>query len=161
MASEAQDFGDVGQARQNFQRMSAGMNRLKDIMEQAEDDDLVNLETWVKELAKTVHSMFMSTGSMFVQEALRTEAAISRSRASGYGGGGGDKWTTKGIMEHRVMTNLKAVNGDKGLFRQWHQKFTTALGQYNPRYEEIVHYMIREIDLGKDLGAVSKKLGDV
>ena len=59
MASEAQDFGDVGQARQNFQRMSAGMNRLKDIMEQAEDDDLVNLETWVKELAKTVHSMFM------------------------------------------------------------------------------------------------------
>ena len=71
MASEAQDFGDVGQARQNFQRMSAGMNRLKDIMEQAEDDDLVNLETWVKELAKTVHSMFLSTGSMFVQESLR------------------------------------------------------------------------------------------
>ena len=45
MASEAQDFGDVGQARQNFQRMSTGMNRLKDIMEQAEDDVLVNLET--------------------------------------------------------------------------------------------------------------------
>ena len=29
------------------------------------------------------------------------------------------------------MTNLKALNGDKGLFRQWHQKFTAALGQYN------------------------------
>ncbi len=80
MAADSQDFGDVGQARQNFQRMSMGMNRLKEIMEQAEDDDLVNLETWVKELAKTVHSMLLSTGSMFVQEALRTEAAISRSR---------------------------------------------------------------------------------
>ncbi len=64
-------------------------------------------------------------------------------------------------MEHRVMTNLKALSGDRGLFRQWHQKFTTALGQYNARYEEIVHYMAREIDLGKDLGAVSKKLGEV
>ena len=128
MAADSQDFGDVGQARQNFQRMSSGMNRLKEIMDQAADDDLVNLEMWVKELAKTVHSMFLSTGSMFVQETLRTEAAISRIRTRGYGGGGERPWIPKGIMEHRVMTNLKAVNGDKGLYRQWHQKFTTALG---------------------------------
>ena len=155
MTTEAQDFGDVGQARQNFLRMSAGMHRLKEISDNVEADQL-NIEKYVKELTDAVQEMFISRGSMFVQEALRTEAAISRSRASGYGVGGGDKWIQKGIMEHRVMTNLKAVNGEKGFFRQWHQKFTTALGQYNPRYEEIVHYMTREIDLGKDLGAVSK-----
>ena len=139
MAADNKDFGDIGEARQNFQRMSQGMIRLKEIMEKAEDDDLIHLETWVKELSKVVHSMFLSTGSMFVQETLCTEAAISRRTASGYGVGGERPWVPKGIMEHRVMTNLKAVNGDKGLSRQWHQKSTTALGQYNPRYEEMVH----------------------
>ena len=37
MAADNKDFGDVGEARQNFQRMSQGMIRLKDIMEQAEE----------------------------------------------------------------------------------------------------------------------------
>ena len=147
MATE-KDFGDIGEAQLNFHRISQGMVRFKEIMEKAEDDDLIHLETWVKELAKVVHLMFMSTGAMFVQENLRTSAAISNSGAGGHGGSG-EYRHPKGIMEHRVMTNLKAVNGDKGLFRQWHQKFTTALGQYNARYEEIVHYMVREIDLGK------------
>jgi hypothetical protein len=54
----------------------------------------------------------------------------------------------KGIMEHRAIQNLRAVSGDKGLFRQWHQKFTTALGQVKVEYEEIVLKLAREIDLG-------------
>ena len=159
MASD-KDFGDVGEARSNFNRMSQGMVRLKEIMDKVEDDDLNHLETWVKELATVVHAMFMSTGAMFVQEGLRTTMTISNSGAGGHGGGASHHHP-KGIMEHRVINNLKAVNGDKGLFRQWHQKFTTALGQYNARYEEMVHYMVREIDLGRDLGAVIKKLGEV
>ncbi len=32
MASD-KDFGDIGEARQNFQRMSQGMIRLKEIMD--------------------------------------------------------------------------------------------------------------------------------
>ena len=67
MASD-KDFGDVGEARSNFNRMSQGMVRLKEIMDKVEDDDLNHLETWVKELATVVHAMFMSTGAMFVQE---------------------------------------------------------------------------------------------
>ena len=63
MATE-KDFGDIGEAQLNFHRMSQGMVRPKEIMEKAEDDDLIHLETWVKELAKVVHSMFMSTGAM-------------------------------------------------------------------------------------------------
>ena len=94
MTTEAQDFGDVGQARQNFLRMSAGMHRLKEISDNVEADQL-NVEKYVKELTDAVQEMFMSTGSMFVQEAMRMEAAISRSRTGGYGGGG-DKWIQRG-----------------------------------------------------------------
>ncbi len=82
------DFGDIGEAQLNFQRMSQGMVCLKEIMEKVEDDDLTHSETWVKKLAKVVHSMFMSTGSMFVQESLRISAAIPNSGAGGHGGSG-------------------------------------------------------------------------
>ena len=47
-------------------------------------------------------------------------------------------------MEYKVINNLRAVNGDKSMFRQWHPKITTAIGQVTPRYEEMVHYMVRE-----------------
>ena len=57
-------------------------------------------------------------------------------------------------MEHKVIRYLRAVNGDKSLFRQWHQKFTTALGQVAGAHEEIVHRLVKEIDLGKEMEKV-------
>ena len=50
--------------------------------------------------------------------------------------------------------NLRAVSGDKSFFRQWHQKFTTALGQIEGAHEEIVHRLVKEIDLGKEMEKV-------
>ena len=54
----------------NFNRMSQGMHRLKEISENVEADQL-NMEKYVKELTDVVREMFMSTGSMFQQESLR------------------------------------------------------------------------------------------
>ena len=53
-----------------------------------------------------------------------------------------------------VIQNLMTVNGDKSLFRQWHQKFTTALRQVGGAHEEIVHRLVKEIDLGKEMEKV-------
>jgi hypothetical protein len=63
-------FGDVGEARLNFNRMSQGMHRLKEISEDVEADQL-NLEKYVKELTEVVREMFLSAGSMFQQEYMR------------------------------------------------------------------------------------------
>ncbi len=52
------------------------------------------------------------------------------------------------------MTNLRCVSGDKSLFRQWHQTFITALGQYDQVHEAIVQHLVTETDLGKDLDKV-------
>jgi hypothetical protein len=41
-------------------------------------------------------------------------------------------------MEHKVIQNLRAVSGDKALFKQGHRKFTTVIGQVRSSYEEIV-----------------------
>ena len=69
-------FGDVGEARLNFNRMSQGMHRLKEIAENVESDQL-NIEKYVKELTTVVREMFLSTGSMFQQENVRFFSMIA------------------------------------------------------------------------------------
>ncbi len=97
---------------------------------------------------------------MSEQEYLRFIAMFSATKASGEGGGGGGEGGFhKGIMEHKVIMNLGAVNGDKSpLFRQWHQKFATAFGQVRGVREEIVHRLVKEIYFAKELEKVVKGL---
>ncbi len=52
-------------------------------------------------------------------------------------------------MEHKVINNLRCVNGDN---RQWH-----AL-HYDQAHEEIVHHLVKETDLGKDVDKVVEDL---
>ena len=66
--------------------------------------------------------MFKATGAMFEQDHSRFISMITASWSGAPNGGGYHKT----VMENKVIQNLRAVNGDKSLFRQWHQKFTTA-----------------------------------
>ncbi len=45
----------------------------------------------------------------------------------------------------------KVVSGGTPIFRQRHRKLTTAPGQVKGDCEEIIHRLVREIDLGKDV----------
>jgi hypothetical protein len=54
--------------------------------------------------------------------------------------------------------NLRMVNGDTSLFRHWHQRFVTALGQVEGSHEEIVQKLVKVTDLGKELGKVVENL---
>ena len=76
-------FGDVGEARLNFNRMSQGMHRLKEIAENVESDQL-DIEKYVKELTTVVREMFLSTGSMFQQENVRVFSMIAATGGGGY-----------------------------------------------------------------------------
>ena len=73
-------------------------------------------------------------------------------------GAQGGRDQERGIMEHRIIQHLKVVNGEKSLFRQWHLMFTTTLGQFKGSYEEIVHKMAHEEDLGKEVDVVIQTL---
>ncbi len=57
-----------------------------------------------------------AAGGMFEQEHLRM---INMVWAINPGGNGGNRFIAKGIMEHKVIMNLRTVNGNKFLFRQW------------------------------------------
>ena len=74
-------------------------------------------------MATVCEAMFDSIGKAFEQEPVRILSAITLAG----GIAGGQRKSTKGVMEYKVIQNLEAVNRDKSLFRQWHQKFTTAL----------------------------------
>ncbi len=52
------------------------------------------------------------------------------------------------------MQDLKAVKGDKSIFRRWHHKGTAGLGQVKGEYEEILCRLVGEIDLGKELDKI-------
>ena len=106
-------FGEVGEARMNFHKMVKGMSRLKEIVDNVEGDQL-NTEKYVKELGAVCMEMFRATGAMFEQEHLRFINMFSATRSSGGGGGG----FHKGVMEHKVIVNLRAVNGGKSISRQ-------------------------------------------
>ena len=142
-------FGDVGHTRDSFSRMSAGMERLPQIEESVENDQ-VNIKRYVKDFTSVCRDMFKATGAMFEQEHLCFISMIMASRSGGPNGGGYHKT----VMENKVIQYLRAVNKDKSLFRQWRQKFTTALRQVGGAHEEIVHRLVKEIDLGREMEKV-------
>ena len=76
----------------------------------------------------------------------------------GNGSGGAVTKYTRGIMEHKVITNLRCVNGDQSLFRQLHQRFIAALGQYYHVHEEIAQHLVKEADLGQEFDKVVEEL---
>ncbi len=122
------------------------MKRLKDIENNVETDS-INMEKYVKELFKVRWDMFRATGAMFEQENLRFINMFAATTKH-----------TREIMQHKVITNLRCVNGDKSLFRQWHQRFITAWGQYGHVHEEIVQHVVKETDFGKELDKVVEEL---
>ncbi len=102
------------------------MERLRLIKENIENDQL-HIEKYVKELTTVCEDVFRATGAMLEQEHLRFINMFVATGTGGGAGGGGAKFA-KGVMEHRVIQNLKAANGDTSVFRQWHQNFTISLG---------------------------------
>jgi hypothetical protein len=105
--------------------MVQGMTRLMEISDNVAGDQL-NVEKYVKELSDVGAEMFRETGCLFDQEHLRFINVIA-AVGSGGTGGGGSKYT-RSIVENKVIQKLRAVSDDESLFRQGHQKFTTALG---------------------------------
>ena len=153
--SSGASIGDMGLCLHRLVQTINDLDRVAAAVEQ----DSINVEKYQKETATTVRHAISAIGRMFEQEPARVMSVIS---ASGGGGGGlRPEKHSRGVMEHRVIQGLRAVNGDKALFRQWHQKFVTAMGQVKEVYEEIIHNMVKEIDLGKDLEGTLRKLAEV
>jgi hypothetical protein len=105
----------------NFNRMSQGMHRLKEIAENVESDQL-NIEKYVKELTTVVREMFLSTGSMFQQENVRVFSMIAATGGGGYGGGHGGgastrrpSWSTRSsnTFGQSTETSRSSDNGTK------------------------------------------------
>ncbi len=62
---------------------------------------------------------------------------------------------TKGIMQHKVIVNLRMVNGGKSLFGQWRQRLVTTMSQVGDVHDQIVFNLVCEIDLGKELDTIT------
>ncbi len=58
-------------------------------------------------------------------------------------------------MKLKVISKLRCA---KSLFRQWHQRYVTALGQYDQVHETGVQHRVKETDFGTDLDKVVENL---
>ena len=140
-------FGNVGAARENYNKMKEAAATLRQIEEKA----TAELDLCSAEMARVMRALIHAIGGMFQDETMRTAVQIA---ASGGGRTSGATGSGEGIMEHKVVANLKAVNGDKTCLRQWRLKFATPLGQVKQEYEWMVNNVTTEIDLSRDLGAM-------
>ncbi len=103
--------------------------------------DGINVKKYVEELAVVTTDLTKACGRVFEHGHLRFTAIFSGTRTRGGGGGGGG--FHRGVMEHKVITNLRAVRGDKSLSRQ-----------VGGAHEEIVYRLFKEIDSGKEMEKV-------
>ena len=138
----------VGEMSSRLVEILAGVEGLTNIEAKVETD-VGNLEAYIKESAKISRRLFHIIGKTIEQEPLRFMNMFAASSVSGMGGA--QRKFAKPIMEYKAIQNLRAVNGDKSMFRQWRQKFTTALGQVVESHEEIVHRLVKEIDLSREM----------
>ena len=124
-------FGNVGFANDHDNKTREAATLMRQIEEQASND----AEIYATEIAKVTRMLIHAVGGM-----LRNAVQVAASGAMRNSGATG---STKGIMGYKVITNLKAVIGDKTWFRQWHLKFTTALGQVRQECEWLVNSMTK------------------
>ncbi len=68
------------------------------------------MERYVKEFVSLLVDTIQATGKMFEEEHLRMVNMVTAINPRRKGGNGS---TTRGIMRHKVITNLRCVNGDK------------------------------------------------
>ena len=83
---------------------------------------------------------------------------ISNAGMSIGGGKGGDR--TRGILEYKAMQFLKPLSGDKGLFRQWHQKFVSAAYTVKEEFGELLKKLAMELDVGIKMDDLRKIIED-
>ena len=57
----------------------------------------------------------------------------------------------KGILEFKVVQNIKPLTGDKSQFRQWHQKLINALMTINEDHAKIIKGIEKAMDVGDNI----------
>ncbi len=130
-------FGHVREAGVCYATMAKVLQRAGAVRGNVEMNS-INVEKYIKEIATLVIGLTKASGRMLEQEHLRMISMVSAINSRSSGGSGGNSFIAKRIMEHKVIMNLRMVNGDTSLFRQWHQRIITALGQVELAHEEII-----------------------
>ena len=123
--------------------------------------DGINIEETVKEIVGDLVEMIKAVGRCFETERLRVDSRVLASLAGlNLGKGGGNNFIGKPVTEYNVVQNLGKVSSDKGTFRQWHQKFLSAIGQVREEFREMIEDLVRYIDLGKPVDKAVEHMED-
>ena len=86
-------------------------------------------EDKVKEALHEMVAIVKAIGRSMEAEHLRMDGHIlTRLSSMSFGSGFGHS-KSKSIMEYKVIQGLAEVSSDRSIFRQWHHKFRSAIGQ--------------------------------
>jgi len=127
------------------------------------------LSNTIGRFAATEAAITAITGELYqtkLQVKQLEEAAAASANAFGREEGG-KKWEDRkerNIMEYKSVQYLKPLVGDKSMFRQWHQKFVTALYAIDEDFGDIVKNIEVLCDTGTKpddmVGTLEEKFGE-
>ena len=72
--------------------------------------------------------------------------------------GGAITGRDRGILEYKAIQGLKMLGGDKGQFRQWHQKMVSAMFTVKDEYGKILKYLEKSLDVGTKADDIQDEL---
>jgi hypothetical protein len=138
------------------QMFAVMVNQISGIDKLAADVNSLSTDAAVRTLAEYVKNRVGAVGRIFEDEENRFMETMSKSHVSAPPGLG--YATKRNIMEFKVIQGLKIMSGDKGSFRQWHQKVLSAVGQVEAGYERLLQELAQEVDLGRNVDKILEEM---
>ena len=134
----------AGQVQTNVEELEA---KVKNELVQGVSARLMAGEAQVSGLAG---SMALLDHKMSAIEQMVTGMSNAGWSIGGAGGGGGSNGRDKkrGVLEYKAIQFMKPLTGDKRLFRQWHQKFVSAVYTVQEEFGDILTKIAKELDMG-------------
>ena len=143
----------AGQVQTNLEELEA---RVKNELVQGVSAILVAGEAQVSGLAGSIALLDHKMNA--IEQLITGMTNTGWSIGGGGGPRGGDK--KRGVLEYKAVQFLKPLTGDKGLFRQWHYKFVSAVYTIQEEFGDVMTKIAKELDMGAKPDEMRQTLQD-
>ena len=101
-------------------------------------------------MAKLLDMVYDTVSAMHIkQENSLDEIDKLKKIINGGGGGQGDRYK-KGILENKVIQNIKSLTGDESQFGQWHQQLINAQSTINGDHSQVIKDIEKAMGVGEN-----------
>ena len=144
----------VGRMAETTVAMVTAIERTRRVVEVA-NDKLVNQVTTIN----GVHTSIAQGHAQVLQQLKDSQSTMGQAVTQmltnmGNSGAGGNRHNDgyrKGVLDNKAIVNLKALDSDKGTFRDWNEKLINAMGQSMTGSRSVMEWLTKQINEGTEI----------